>query len=177
MKLLFVIITTTLLFLSTLHANSIQLPQSFWAHFTQIITNTKGKVIEYSGTMLFTDESHLKWSYVEPTKKEVCTDGVMLVVVDHDLEQISSYNINTGFNFTKIVKKATLHAQNIYVAKHENKTYTIQLNEDKLHSIAYYDDLENKVQIHFKEVQYGKDSLSEETMQCEAPKSYDMISG
>lgn len=177
MKLLFIIFTTTLLALSSLNAESIELPQSFTAHFTQMITNTKGKVINYSGTILFTDASHLKWSYEEPTKKEVCTDGDTLVVVDHDLEQVSSYNISTGFNFTQIVKKATLHAPNIYVAKHENKLYTIKLNDNKLESIAYYDDLDNKVQIVFKEVHYSKDSLPQEMMQCEAPKSYDMISG
>ncbi|MEA1879610.1 MAG: LolA-like outer membrane lipoprotein chaperone [Campylobacterota bacterium] len=177
MKLLSIIVTMALLALSSLYAKSITLPQNFSANFTQMITNTKGKVINYSGSMLFTDESHLKWSYVEPTKKEVCTNGAMLVVVDHDLEQISSYNISTGFNFTQIVKKATLHKENVYLAKHENKTYTIQLNENKLHSIAYYDDLENKVQIHFKKVQYGSDSLAQKIMRCEAPKSYDMISG
>jgi len=159
-------------------AAPIMLPDNFQANFTQKITNTKKKVIKYRGNVRFSNQSLLKWSYTKPTKKEVCTNGHELTVVDHDLEQVSNYLINKGFNFTKILKKAKLHSKNIYVAKYENKSYTIQVDgKQRLQSIAYFDDLDNKVQIVFKKVKYGKGNLSKKIMACKVPKDYDMIRG
>lgn len=161
-----------------LQAASLNLPENFQADFTQKVTNTKKKTLNYAGKVSFSNNSLLKWTYVKPTKKEVCTDGKELVVVDHDLEQISNYRIDKGFNFTKIVKNAKLHSKNVYVAKYENKSYTIQVDgKNRLHSIAYFDDLENKVQIVFKKVNYGKGNLPKKKMQCKRPKAYDVIRG
>ena len=134
----------------------IKLPENFQANFIQKITNTKQKVITYSGKVQFSNERLFKWSYKEPTQKEVCTDGFELLVVDHDLEQVSAYMVTQGIDIAKILKKATLHSENIYVAEYENKQYTIQLDKrQRLHSIAYYDVMEKKVQVVFKKMKYG----------------------
>ncbi|HFQ62558.1 MAG TPA: hypothetical protein ENK39_09715 [Epsilonproteobacteria bacterium] len=172
----------TLLFIITFgfyaQAAAIILPENFQADFTQKITNPKNKVIHYSGNVRFSNKTLLKWAYTKPTKKEVCTNGQELTVVDHDLEQVSNYLINKGFNFTKILQKAKPHSKNIYLAKYENKNYTIQVDKKKrLQSIAYFDDLDNKVQIVFKKVKYGKGNLSPNVMTCKVPKDYDMIRG
>lgn len=169
---------TLLLLASTLLFAEINLPENFQANFIQKITNTKKHVIQYSGKVQFSDEQRFKWSYVKPTKKEVCTDGSELIVVDHDLEQVSSYYITDGLDISKILKKATLHSKNVYVAQYENIKYTIQVDsKQKLHSIAYFDDLDNKVQIVFKNMKYGKGNLPAEKMKCNYPRSYDMIRG
>ena len=162
---------------SLLSAN-IALPENFQADFIQKITNTKGKVITYSGKVRFSNERLFKWSYKEPTQKEVCTDGFELLVVDHDLEQVSAYMITKGIDIAKILQKAILHSENIYVAEYENKKYTIQVDKkQRLHSIAYYDDLDNKVQIVFKHMKYGKGNLPTQSMKCNYPRNYDMIRG
>ena len=162
---------------SLLSAN-IELPENFQADFIQKITNTKEKVITYSGKVRFSNQTLFKWSYKEPTQKEVCTDGFELLVVDHDLEQVSAYMVTQGIDIAKILKKATLHSENVYVAAYENKQYTIQLDKrQRLHSIAYYDDLDNKVQIVFKKMKYGKGDLPVQSMKCNYPKDYDMIQG
>ena len=167
-----------LLAVSALFGASINLPENFQADFTQKITNAKKKSIDYSGKVRFSDKVLLKWEYLKPTKKEVCTDGLELLVVDHDLEQVSSYYINKGFDLTKILEKAKEHSKNIYVAKYENTNYTIQVDaRQQLHSIAYFDDLDNKVQILFKKMKYGKGKLSRESMKCNYPENYDMIRG
>ena len=167
-----------LLFASSLLSANIELPENFQADFTQKITNTKEKVIHYSGKVRFSNENLFKWSYEEPTKKEVCSNGLELLVVDHDLEQVSAYLIAKGMDIAKILKKATLYSENIYVAEYENKKYTIQVDKkQKLHSIAYFDDLDNKVQIVFKYMKYGKGNLPTESMKCNYPKNYDMIRG
>ena len=162
---------------SLLCAN-IELPQNFQADFIQKITNTKEKVIIYSGKVRFSNERLFKWNYTEPTKKEVCTDGLELLVVDHDLEQVSAYRITQGIDIANILKKAKLHHENIYVAVYENRQYTIQVDQQqKLQSIAYYDDLDNKVQIVFKYMKYGKGNLPTQSMKCNYPQNYDMIRG
>ncbi len=174
MKIFLLIFTVTVY----LTASSIILPENFQATFDQKITNTKKKVINYSGKVYFSNNNLLKWEYHKPTKKEVCTNGRELLVVDHDLEQVSNYLINKGFNLTIILKKAKLHSENIYVATYEGKKYTIQVDKQgRLQSVAYFDDLENKVQIVFKKVKYGKGKLPLKLLQCPAPKNYDMIRG
>ena len=167
-----------LLLASSLLSASIELPGNFQADFIQKITNTKNKVITYSGKVRFTNETLFKWSYKEPTKKEVCTDGLELLVVDHDLEQVSAYRISNGINIAKILKKAEPYRDNVYVAEYDNKKYTIQVDkQQKLHSIAYFDDLDNKVQILFKHMKYGKGNLPVKSMKCNYPIHYDMIQG
>lgn len=167
-----------LLLLSSVLIASIELPENFQANFEQKITNTKGKVIKYTGKVLFSDKSLFKWSYISPTKKEVCTDGVELLVVDHDLEQVSTYYITKGLDISKVLDKAEPYSKHIYVAEYEAKHYTIQLDDTKkLHSIAYYDELDNKVQIIFTNMKYGKGKLKSGKLKCNYPNAYDVIRG
>ena len=162
------------------YSASITLPENFKANFTQKITNTNKKVINYSGKVTFFNKTQLKWEYVKPTKKEVCTDGYELVVVDHDLEQVSNYRINKGFNLSKILEKAkeVKNRKTVYLAKYEGKTYTIQTDsKGRLKRVVYFDDLENTVLIIFSKMKYGKAKLNESKMKCNYPKSYDIING
>jgi outer membrane lipoprotein carrier protein len=162
----------------SLYAGGITLPDNFKANFAQKITNTKKKTIDYSGKVRFSTPSLLKWEYKRPTRKEVCTDGKELTVVDHDLEQVSTYRISKGFNLSEIVKNAKKHRRNIYVAKYQGQNYTIQTDrKGRLQSVAYYDDLDNKVQIIFKNIRYGKGVLDNQSMRCPYPKDYDEIRG
>jgi outer membrane lipoprotein carrier protein len=159
---------------------SILLPENFQANFTQKITNPKKKVINYSGRVFFSSNSLFKWEYLKPTKKEVCTDGYDLVVVDHDLEQVSKYRINKGFNLGKILEnaKAVKNRKTVYLAKYEGKNYTIQTDaKGRLSRVAYFDDLENTVLIIFTKMKYGKGRFRNSKMRCNYPKSYDIING
>ena len=161
-----------------IHAQGIVLPKQFKANFVQTVTNPKNKVIRYSGRVLFSGENLLKWSYVEPTKKEVCTDGREILVVDHDLEQVSAYRIDKGLDLTEILKDAKPYKDHIYVTQFSGKQYTIKLDEKgRLQSVAYYDDLDNKVQILFQKMHYGNSKLNAASMKCNYPAAYDVIRG
>jgi len=163
---------------ATLYAGGISLPDHFTANFIQKITNTKNKTINYSGKIRFSKPTLMKWEYSKPTKKEVCTDAEALTVVDHDLEQVSIYLVSKGFNLEEIVKKAKPHSKNVYVAHYQGKSYTIQVDgKGHLHSVAYYDELDNKVQIVFKHMKYGKGAFPKASMLCPTPKYYDEIRG
>ncbi len=157
---------------------AIAVPEHFQADFVQKVTNPKGKVITYEGSVRFSEGNRLKWVYLKPTSKEVCTDGKELIVVDHDLEQVSYYLIDKGLDLPTILKHAKKYKDNIYLAEYQNRRYTIQVDKNgRIQSVAYFDDLDNKVQIVFKKMQYGKGSLKAADMHCNAPKSYDVIRG
>jgi outer membrane lipoprotein carrier protein len=168
----------SLLLTCGLFAAGITLPEHFTAQFSQTVTNPQKKVIHYSGKVLFSDKSHLKWIYQEPTRKEVCTDGKEVLVVDHDLEQTSAYRIEKGFDLAHIIAQAKPYKPSIYVTEYAGRQYTLKVDaKGRLQSVAYYDDLDNKVQILFTHIQYGKGSLPTAKMRCDYPADYDMIRG
>jgi len=157
-------------------SNAIVISENFHANFTQVVTNPKNKIIKYSGKIYFLDSSKLKWKYEQPTKKEVCSSENHVIVVDHDLEQVSKYNLVDRFNLIAILKSAKHHDKNLYLAKYLGKQYTIQVDKDnRLQAVAYFDDLDNKVQILFTKIKYEKAPLK--TVTCTYPKDYDLIEG
>jgi outer membrane lipoprotein carrier protein len=168
-----------LLALSTmLFSSAITLPDNFKASFEQKITNPDKKVILYRGTIQFSDKQMIKWAYTEPTKKEVCTNGRNITIVDHDLEQVSYYLTYKGFDLAKVLSGAKPYKdmKTVYIAKYNGKAYTIQVdNKRRLWRIAYYDDLDNEVLIIFENMRYGKGKLPLKGLLCDAPSSYDVI--
>ena len=101
-----------------------------------------------------------------------------MLVVDHDLEQVSAYRIEKGFDLAHIVAQAKSYKANIYLTTYNGRQYTIAVDKfGKLQSIAYYDDLDNKVQILFPKMQYGSGLLPNKLMECNYPSDYDMIRG
>lgn len=166
----------TILFAQSAVSPPVTLPVSFQAHFKQTITNDQKKQIIYQGKIDFSTPNHFKWRYTTPTKKEVCTDGVKLMVVDHDLEQVSTYRVDKGLDLPAILKSAKLHRKSVYVAKYQGKSYTIQVNSrQELSRIAYMDDLDNTVLIIFSRMRYGKKKLPGAQLRCNYPDSYDRI--
>lgn len=173
---------------------TITLPDNFKTNFQQTITNDKGKVIKYEGNVLFknmrqniqnqagTIESYgrslFKWNYTSPTQKEVCTDGVQLIVVDHDLEQVSRYLVDEGINLEEILKVAQQITNKDYKASYKDTEYIISLDENQqLSKIVYVDNLENGVKIIFNNMNYNTSSFNERDLECHAPKEYDIIEG
>jgi outer membrane lipoprotein carrier protein len=158
------------------YTESMVLPKNFTANFTQMVSNPKKKVINYKGKIRFSDQSMLKWSYEKPTQKEVCVTGHELSIVDHDLEQVTYMTIDKEFDFITVLKNAKLHHKNVYVSKYKETSYTIQVDASKkIQSVAFFDNLDNKVQIVFKQVKYAKGSLSKEDMVCTVPQNFDII--
>jgi len=172
----------------------ISLPNNFETDFQQSITNENGKVIKYDGNVVFNNikESFLnksgvmqnysrslfKWNYNSPTKKEVCTDGTQLIVIDHDLEQVSNYMIDEGINLEAILKVAQKITNFDYKATYKDTEYIITLdNSEQLSKIVYVDNLDNGVKIVFKNMNYNSASFDVGKLECKSPKEYDIIEG
>ncbi len=157
-------------------AVDIEIPKSFVASFTQIVKNNKGKTIKYKGKVYFNAPSETKWNYYSPTKKEVCSSGKQLIVIDHDLEQVSYFSISKGLDLSKVLKSAKLHHGRTYTTEFKGKLYTIILRENgKLEQIAYKDNLDNQVNIIFTTIQYRKNLLPSSYFVCPRPKGYDSV--
>jgi len=189
MKLLYL-----LSFLSITLNATISLPENFESDFNQTIINPKGKTLLYQGHVRYqhekeiliddanreeTIESHLfRWDYTSPTKKEVCTDGVQLIVLDHDLEQVSRYLISEGINLEEILKVAKQLSSRDYKATYKEVEYLITLDKnEKLQKIFYVDRLDNRVKIEFTQMKYNLKEFDLHQLECTAPTSYDTIEG
>lgn len=155
-------------------ANQIALPDGFGADFTQEITTPEKEKITYKGKIDFLAPSVFKWTYKIPTSKEVCTNGSELVVVDHDLEQVSFFVIDKGLNLPEVIANAKLVRPTVYTAKYQQKEYTLQVDaKGRLSRIAYYDELDNTVLIIFSQLKEAKPSY--EVLQCSYPEHYDLV--
>ena len=192
MKILFTL--TTLATLTMVASAAILLPTNFQTEFKQTITNDKDRVIAYDGMVRFKNETQIiideqglsheiksslfRWDYQNPTKKEVCTDGVQLIVVDHDLEQISRYIVDEGINLEEILKVAQKISTRDYKATYKDVEYLITLDErDWLKKIFYVDNLDNRVKIEFEQMVYDTNNFENSTLECIAPSDYDIIEG
>ena len=148
------------------------------AQFVQKITNPKKKVIRYEGRVLMDNGARFKWSYTKPSKKEVCSDGKRVVVVDHDLEQVSYYRMDKGFDLGAVLKKAKHYKDNLYTARYRGHTYTIALDrKGRVEQIAYRDDMDNVVNIHLYKLKTFSRTPAASAFRCPYPKSYDVIGG
>jgi outer membrane lipoprotein carrier protein len=172
----------------------IELPENFITDFEQTIINDKGKKINYSGNVAFKQVREIligedgtqkefvskffKWNYKKPTDKEVCSDGVEIIVIDHDLEQVSKYLIDDGLDLEKVLKVAEQISNRDYKAVYKDVEYLITLNnKGELEKIFYTDSLDNRVKIIFKNMRYDVDSFSDKLLECDMPQDYDIIEG
>ena len=156
----------------------IRIPSAFTAEFLQKVTNPKKRVILYKGKVMMKAPSTLKWVYREPTRKEVCSDGRRVTVVDHDLEQVSVYRMNKKFDLAAVLRSARHYKENLYVANYGGKNYTIALDvKGRISQIAYRDDMNNVVNIHFNRIRYLSVPLPAKQLTCRIPADYDRIGG
>lgn len=169
---------TITIFSALLSASSLKLPAAFTSNFEQSITTPSKKTINYSGNVMFSSSTLLKWSYVAPAKKEVCTDSKIVLVVDHALEQISAFKISKGLNLPMVIKSAKNIRNNQFIASYDKRKYNITSNKNgQLLKISYIDELDNSVNINFISTKYLNKPINGSKLKCNYPSSYDIIEG
>jgi len=172
------ILLTLLGFMTISNAIALELPISFTSKFSQTITTPSKKTIIYNGDVSYNSPSLLKWSYSSPTKKEVCTDSKLVLVVDHHLEQVSMFKITKGFNLPAVIKSAKSVGNGEFVAQHDNKKFYIRtISNNQLSQISYIDELDNKVVVNFNNIKYLKTPINSSKLKCNYPSTYDIIEG
>jgi len=172
------ILTFFSMLLSGESARGIVLPAGMEAVFLQKVTNARKKVIRYSGKVWMDSGARFKWSYLKPTRKEVCSDGKRVVVVDHDLEQVSFYRMDKGFDLGAVLKRARPYKGNLYTARYQGRTYTLEVDgRGLIDQIAYRDDMDNVVNIRLEKIKTFSRPPAAKKMRCPYPKTYDVIGG
>ncbi len=157
-------------------ASDIVLPKSFRANFTQEITNPQKEKIKYTGKILYSSPSNIKWSYLSPTKKDVCSNMEKILIVDHNLEQVSAYLLDDGLDLIGLIKEAKPIRPTVYNATYKEHIYTLQVNQKgELSRVAYKDGLDNSVLIIFSDMRSSNKVIKQQDMFCSYPNSYDII--
>ncbi len=172
------IVRYLLFFSALIHATQLTLPVSFQADFIQTVTGVKGKTLHYEGKLYFSQPGRVRWVYLKPEAKEVCTQGKRMTVVEKELEQVTLYRLKKHLALSDILRRAKPVKPHIYDALYEGRHYTLRTDESgNVDSIAFFDELDNKVQILFKKIKRGTKPLPESATACRYPKSYDIIKG
>jgi len=146
----------TLLLSSTLSFASIDTLKSFEANFTQTITDEKNKSLIYEGHIIASAPQNALWNYHKPIKKDVYINSYRVVIVEPEIEQVIIRNIESDFDFFKMVKSAKKINKNTYEARYRESTFIIITNKNIIKSISYIDEFENDVKIVFDSQKQNK---------------------
>ncbi len=156
----------------------IVIPPSFYATFVQKVTSPHKKQVKYTGEAYINRSREFRWIYKTPTKREICGDGSKVRVVDHDLEQVSIYQVGSLLDLMQLLKRAKPYRDDIYLTKYHGVRYTLKINKrGQIEQIAYKDKMDNVINIHFYKIKYNKTPFAVSKLRCLVPKSYDVIKG
>ena len=99
-------------------------------------------------------------------------------MIDHRLQQVVVYKVGSLLDLMQLLKRAKLYRGDLYLARYHGTRYTLKVDpKGQLEQIAYKDEMDNVVNIHFHSVHYGNTPFSAKRLRCRVPKSYDVIKG
>jgi len=158
---------------SFLNANPFKQIKTFQADFIQSIVNNSNKEIKYSGKIYIKEPYLVLWRYDDP-QKDVYINNQLVTIVEPELEQAIITKLKNEINMVKLLQDATKVSKDIYQTELYNIVYTIKLEDRKLKSINYKDELENQVKISFLNSIENQD-IQNSTFEANIPNDYDII--
>ncbi len=164
---------TFALFFNTLFAFGENI-QSFEADFVQTITDEESKVLKYKGTMHSKRPSLVLWNYTTPIDKKIYVDKKRAVIVEAELEQAIIKHLKGEIDFFEILSKAKATDENHYIAYYKDLEFTLEEENGVIISLAYTDQLENKVLITFTNQKQNR-PIEDEFFIPKIPKEFDII--
>lgn len=148
--------------------------KTFKANFIQTVTNESGKSIEYKGEVYIKNSGKVLWKYFEPIIKNVYLVDDMVVVDEPELEQAIYSRLEKSIDILKLIKDAIKVDENLYESDLYERKYLIGVKDQKISTLSYKDELENKVLIKFENIVQNS-SLEDEIFHFIAPAQYDII--
>jgi outer membrane lipoprotein carrier protein len=169
------ILILVIVFVSSLSA-SINLDnlKSFKASFTQTIMNETNKTIVYKGDVFIKNSGKVLWKYKTPIIKNVYVINNVAIIDEPELEQAIYTTLENSIDMLKLLKEAKKINENIYQTNLYNRNYMITMKEDKIYSLSYVDELENKILIVFNEAEQNIE-IEDDLFQFLPPDYYDII--
>jgi outer membrane lipoprotein carrier protein len=166
------LITTIILALS-MYAEIIDY-KTFKSDFTQTITNPSGKTISYSGNIVANNENMYIWRYNKPIIKEVYIIQSDVIINEPELEQTIYTTLDSQINLFELIKKAKKVSKYEYISNFNEVEYGLYFKNDLLQSIAYKDEIDNKVNIIFKNQQINQ-NIDSKTFLFDQNPDFDII--
>lgn len=168
------LILTMILFSNTFASTQLEKLKSFEADFVQLVMNETNKTIEYKGKVFIKNNGKVLWKYKTPIIKNVFVLGNVAIVDEPELEQAIYTTLENSIDMVRLLKDAKKVKENIYETELYKVKYIISLENDKIKSLSYRDQLENKILITFSEQKQNSD-ISDDLFNFIAPDYYDII--
>jgi outer membrane lipoprotein carrier protein len=95
-------------------------------------------------------------------------------MVEPDLEQAIIKRIDSNFDFFSLLSTAKKINDNKYIARYNNTTFFIIIDNSKIKSILYKDEFDNNVKIDFTN-QIENKKMNKKAFEPIIPEDYDII--
>ncbi len=154
-------LTIFILFTYNLFAQNIQ---TYQASFVQNITNQSDKVISYTGKIYIKNPNKMLWKYIQPIEKYVYMNNKKIIIDEPELEQALYTTLTDEINLINFLNNPELI----------DKKYTLIYKNKQLITIKYIDEMENKININFKNITVNQ-PIPDQLFQFIAPLDYDII--
>ena len=167
------VLSILLLSFSIFYAKIINL-DSYSSEFTQTITNTANTKIIYNGNLYINNNKNILWRYTNPIRKDVYINQLKVMIVEPELEQVITSQINEELDLFNILNSSTKIDENTYTNSVNGIEYTIFLKNKILQNIKYTDEIDNNVNIAFTNTS-NEIELDDSLFTFNIPNHYDII--
>jgi outer membrane lipoprotein carrier protein len=143
-------------------------------NFKQKITYDSGKSTTYLGIIYIKKPYYIKWEYRYPIKRNIYISKNNIMLDEPELEQVTRIKMKKRLELFKIFRNTKKINKYKYIAKIENRKYTIFYKRYNIQKILFKDSLENDVSIvfskHKKNISYKKNFFT-----FKIPSYYDIL--
>ncbi len=146
----------------------------FQANFSQVVTNTQGKKLRYSGRIYTNQAKNILWKYKTPTVKNIYITTTRVIIEEPMLEQAIYTSIDGGLSINGILGSAKKLGNSKYRSTLQGVVYTVKLQGDKIKNINYNDKFGNHVYIGFTSIQTNP-TYQKGLFKFRAKSNYDII--
>ncbi len=160
---------------SLLSANSLHI-QTIQTNFTQKVTNEQGATVTYHGRMFANQRSNKAlWEYTSPVHKKIYyTGNGKLVIIEPELEQAIFAKLHKVPNILKLLAEAKEGKNGELHTRFNGINYTIRTDGNKIISISYLDEMQNRVNIIFSNEKINR-FIDNRRFTYHVPSSYDIL--
>ena len=148
---------------------------SLESNFQQSITNEQNSRITYSGKMYATKQNNQAlWVYTNPIEKKIYYKSGSIVIIEPELEQAIFAKLSKVPNVLSLLNSASQVSANKLQTTFNNIVYTITTNGNKIKSISYTDEIQNRVVITFSGQKTNR-PIANSKFAYKIPQDYDIL--
>ena len=148
--------------------------KTFKANFIQEVTNQSSKTIFYEGVVFIKNDGFVLWRYKTPIVKNVFVLKSVVVIDEPELEQVIYSRLQKEINILQILSDSKKVEESLYLAKINERDYFITIDDGKIKSLSFKDELDNSIKIDFTNIEQNI-QLEQEIFRFIPPEHYDII--